>query len=156
MCFWEQAGVWGSTLWFFKEGWVGSSGKGALLSCYLCLKSCLFFSETFPLVFIPAQWAAVLWAGWCCIHRNHRKGQLTPAWPCSVPRSSEEPRSITVQCLPALGEELLHVCHRAGCLWQHCMFFSCRNGLILLLDWQHFFVLGYWLPLWKNLWFLRL
>lgn len=39
----------------FYRGMNGLIWEGALLSCYLCLKSCLFFSEVFHLFFIPAQ-----------------------------------------------------------------------------------------------------
>lgn len=89
-----------------------------------------FFSEIFPLFYFPSTmscralgWMLLLGVLGCSIHRSHRRGQLTPDCPCCVLRSSEEPRSITVQCLPALDEELLPVCHRARCLWQHCTFF---------------------------------
>lgn len=153
----------------FKRGeWAHLGGYTALLlsfdlngvcSCFSTMRS---FAQV--LIFIPVHWAAVFWARsccWvclgCCDRRGHGRRQLTPTCPhCSYAKGQRNLKSITVHpsacpgwiaaaCMPenrmALAE--LHV-------------FSCRNGLILLLDWQHFFAVGYWLSPWRNLWFLRL
>lgn len=126
-------GTW--TCGFLKMGeWACLGGCTVLILSLF--KIMVFFLWGISLVFYSSTvgcsalgWMLLLSVLWCCIHRNRRRGQLTPACPCCVLRSSEEPRSIIVQCLPALGEELLCVCHRAGYLWQHCMFFPAE------IDW---------------------